>query len=176
MLEVEIKFRAVDGVVDRLRGLGFSLAGEREEVDIYFQHPCRDFSLTDEALRVRVIDGGVEITYKGPRSGRGAKTRWEVSTHVGLEVVEILRRLGFVEVARVKKRRKYFERGAVSVSLDWVEGLGQFVEIETVVDRVEEVEGAVETVREVARWLGLAEEVRETYLELILKSRGDAVF
>ncbi|MFN3804144.1 MAG: class IV adenylate cyclase [Pyrobaculum sp.] len=170
MLEVEIKFRAVDGVEDRLRGLGFSFSGEREEVDIYFQHPCRDFSLTDEALRVRLVDSGVEVTYKGPRSGRGAKTRWEASTRAGLEVLEILRRLGFVEVARVRKRRRYFERGSLSVSLDWVEGLGQFVEVEAVVERFEDVGEAVEAVREVARSLGLVEEVRETYLELVLKT------
>ena len=138
-------------------------------MDVYFQHPCRDFSATDEALRLRISAGGAELTYKGPRLGAGAKTRFEASTMAGPEVVEVLQRLGFREVARIRKRREYYAGGGFTVSLDWVEGLGEFVEIEKVVPDRSFVEAAVAEVRGLAERLGLWDEVRETYLELFLR-------
>jgi len=170
MLEVEVKYRANLGKVrERVLALGFSPRGVSEEVDTYFQHPCRDFAATDEALRVRVSGRSAVLTYKGPRVGAGAKTRVEVSTSAEPSVVELLERLGFVKVAVVKKRREYYEGLGVLVSLDEVEGLGEFVEIEKVVAREEDIGGAVEELRRIASLLGLVEEVRETYLELVLK-------
>ncbi|MEM1519569.1 MAG: class IV adenylate cyclase [Pyrobaculum sp.] len=170
MLEVEVKYRCdVKSLRDRLLSRGFSFSGAGEEVDVYFQHPCRNFVETDEALRVRITDSHVTVTYKGPRIGVGAKTREEISMSVGGDVLELFRRLGFVEVARVKKRREYYKRGDVSISLDVVEGLGEFVEIEKVVYDHGEVSKAVEELRSLGAELGLVEEVRETYLELILK-------
>jgi len=170
MLEVEVKYRAhLDEVRERVLALGFSPRGVSEEVDTYFQHPCRDFAATDEALRVRASGGSVVLTYKGPRVGAGAKTRVEISASAEPSIVELLERLGFVKVAVVKKRREYYEGLGVLVSLDEVEGLGEFVEIEKVVAREEDIGGAVEELRRIASLLGLVEEVRETYLELVLK-------
>lgn len=170
MLEVEVKFRKGPSFRrEKLLSLGFSFLGEGREVDIYFQHPCRDFASTDEALRVRLSGGRVVVTYKGPRIGAGAKTRFEVSTVADESALELLKRLGFVEVARVVKRREYFRSGDYLVSLDWVEGLGEFVEIEKVVGDESEIPKAVEELRSLAADLGLEEEVKETYLELVLK-------
>jgi len=170
MLEVEVKYRANLGKVrERVLALGFSPRGISEEVDTYFQHPCRDFAATDEALRVRVSGRSAVLTYKGPRVGAGAKTRVEVSTSAEPSVVELLEKLGFAKVAVVKKRREYYERLGILVSLDEVEGLGEFVEIEKVVAREEDILGAVEELRRIASLLGLVEEVKETYLELVLK-------
>jgi len=170
MLEVEVKYRAYLGEVrGRVLALGFSPRGVSEEADMYFQHPCRDFAATDEALRVRVSGRSAVLTYKGPRLGAGAKTRVEVSTLAEPSVVELLEKLGFVKVAVVKKRREYYEGLGVLVSLDEVEGLGEFVEIEKVVAREEDIGGAVEELRRIASLLGLVEEVKETYLELVLK-------
>ncbi|MCI4446712.1 MAG: class IV adenylate cyclase [Pyrobaculum sp.] len=171
MLEVEVKHRADLSIVrQRLKALGFSLVASQEEVDIYFQHPCRDFAATDEALRVRIVGGRAYVTYKGPRMGAGAKTRVEISAEAGLDVVEVFRRLGFVPVAEIRKMREYYSGGGFSVSLDWVDGLGEFVEVEKVVAEEGEVPQAVEEVRRLAAALGLGEEVKETYLELFLNT------
>jgi len=171
MLEVEVKYRAdLSRVRERLKVLGFSLVAVQEEEDIYFQHPCRDFAATDEALRVRYAGGRAYVTYKGPRMGAGAKTRVEVSAEAGPGVAEVLERLGFVAVAKIRKRREYYAGGGFSVSLDWVEGLGEFVEVEKTVGGEGDVLRAVEEVRRLASALGLGEEVRETYLELFLNT------
>ncbi|AAL63063.1 class IV adenylate cyclase [Pyrobaculum aerophilum] len=167
MLEVEVKYRAdLSLVKNRLQHLGFSPVSVVYEEDVYFQHPCRDFSATDEALRVRISEGRVTVTYKGPRMGAGAKTRLEVSAQASGEVVELLNRLGFKAVAVIKKRREYYRNGDVLLSLDYVEGLGEFVEIEKMVEEESQIASAIEEIRRLASTLGLAEEVRETYLEL----------
>ena len=171
MLEVEVKHRADHFLVrQRLKALGFSLVSRQEEVDLYFQHPCRDFAATDEALRVRIVGGRAYVTYKGPRMGAGAKTRVEISAEAGLDVVEVFRRLGFVPVAEIRKKREYYTGGGFSVLLDWVDGLGEFVEVEKVVAEEGEVPQAVEEVRRLAAALGLGEEVKETYLELFFNT------
>ena len=171
MLEVEVKHRAdLSKVRERLKSLGFSLVAVQEEEDIYLQHPCRNFAATDEALRVRSAGGMAYVTYKGPRMGRGAKTRVEVSAEASPGIVEVFEKLGFVVVARIRKRREYYAGDGFSVSLDLVEGLGEFVEVEKTVEREEEIPRAVEEVRRLASALGLGEEVKETYLELFLNT------
>jgi adenylate cyclase class 2 len=170
MLEVEAKYRASHAPVrERLGLLGFSPAGLAEEEDVYFQHPCRDFAATDEALRLRISGGRAELTYKGPRAGAGAKTRLEVSVAVSGDAALLLRSLGFAEVARVRKRREIYRRGSVTVYLDLVEGLGEFVEVETLAGSGSDAARAAGELRRLAGELGLREEVRETYLELLLR-------
>ncbi|MGC9131515.1 MAG: class IV adenylate cyclase, partial [Pyrobaculum sp.] len=83
--------------------------------------------------------------------------------------------LGFARVAAIRKRREYYRGDEFLVSLDAVEGLGEFVEIEKVVEDASQVAAAVEEIKRLASALGLVEEVKETYLELFLntfKSRG----
>ncbi|KUO86543.1 MAG: hypothetical protein AT709_07990 [Caldivirga sp. MG_3] len=86
MLEVEVKFRIRDvkGLVNRLRGFATHIGSNVEE-DHYFNHPCRDFRSTDEAVRVRVYGSGrVTVTYKGPRLG--------VRVRLGLSITSTLTR------------------------------------------------------------------------------------
>ncbi len=134
-IEREVKLRIPCNSLDRIRDLlekkGFSVVVEQREVDIYYSHPCRDFMDTDEALRLRVTDGGIRLTYKGPRKMRdGVKERVELEAPVGEGVTGILEALGFREALRVTKERVYYTRDGYTVTLDRVEGLGCFVEVE----------------------------------------------
>ena len=171
MIEVEAKFRVGDvaAVEARLAELGARLVAEVVEVDAYFNHPCRDFAASDEALRVRRVGESVSLTYKGPRVGPG-KTRREVSVTVDGDVEGLLAALGFREVARVVKRRRYYSLGDVTVALDWVEGLGVFVEVEVSVGDESLVEEGFRRVMDVALRLGLDPSAmeRRTYLEMVL--------
>ena len=100
MFEVEQKFRLPDpaAFLKRVAEIGLSWKKKVVEADTYFQHPCRDFVQTDEALRVRrhltFFFGDSEntqleccperaeaeqlITFKGPRLDRQAKIRKEI--------------------------------------------------------------------------------------------------
>ncbi|MGC9170992.1 MAG: class IV adenylate cyclase [Thermoproteus sp.] len=169
MLEVEQKYRADLGKVrEELLKLGASLVEAKEEVDVYFQHPCRDFAETDEALRVRRSGSDVEVSYKGPRMRSNAKARLELTASAEGDVEAVLEALGFKKVAVIKKRREYYSYGPLTVSLDDVEGLGQFVEIEAVASSEGSVGEAEAEISALAERLGLREKVDATYLELYL--------
>ncbi len=89
MYEVELKYRVADvpEVEAALERLGASWHGTTEQVDRYFNHPSRDFAVTDEALRLRSTAVGVAITWKGPRLDATAKTRREIELPLALAAV-----------------------------------------------------------------------------------------
>ena len=168
MLEIEIKTRSLDN--GRVEGLllkrGATLLGENDQVDEYFNHPCRDFAQTDEALRLRKDSCG-RITYKGPKIDQFTKTREEIEMEVDDldKMASILERLGFRSVAKVCKRRKEYLLEGVTVSLDSVEGLGDFVELEIQGEDAVEGRCRIERLRDE---LGLAGSERRSYLEMLI--------
>lgn len=136
MYEVEQKYPLADvaEVEAVLARLGATWHGTAEQVDRYFNHPSRDYAVTDEALRLRRTDDRLAITWKGPRLDATAKTRREIElplveaavpaaarvesavpTAARLEVAalstldrwtELLEALGFRQVREVTKRRR----------------------------------------------------------------------
>ena len=77
--EVELKFSLLGSTIEpRLVALSARFREAIDQVDRYFSHPCRDFSKTDEALRLRKVGGHVAITWKGPRIDTATKTRREI--------------------------------------------------------------------------------------------------
>ncbi len=155
--------------------------GEVEQVDLYYQHPCRDFGETDEALRLRRAGDRTVLTYKGPRVGE-EKSREEVEVEVEDfgAMDKILRKLGFepLERVKVKKRREVyrvkFAGREVEVTLDEVEGLGTFLELECSVKDRSEIERAEKDLRRLAEELGAeGERIRKSYLEMLMERAGE---
>lgn len=120
MIEIEVKGYADDKVFERVRK-NFKLIRREYHEDTYFQHPCRNFTETDEALRIRIrkFNGHFEafITYKGPKIDPNSKTRWEIEVPVSDpdRHVEILESLGFKEVMTIEKTREKYSSTRVSL-------------------------------------------------------------
>ena len=191
MYEVEIKVPAdVDAVRRRLRETDAEPVDARSQRDVYYDAPHREFAETDEALRLRyespLVDGidsepveepTTKLTYKGPLLDADSKTRSEHETVVddGDAVEGVLAGLGFDPAATVRKRREFWTVAGFTVTLDVVEGVGEFVEIERAVDD----ESAIETAREEAVaaldriGLDADTQVRTSYLGLLLASTDD---
>ncbi|MEF8881579.1 MAG: class IV adenylate cyclase [Halapricum sp.] len=177
MYEVEVKVRADH---DRLRGRLGEIDAEHvetvDQVDTYYDAPHRDFAATDEAFRVRAESKDSEtetkITYKGPRVEAESKTREEFETHVGdgETMRAIAESLGFEPAVTVRKERERFEASGFTVTLDSVEGLGEFLEVETEVAAEADVETARERAFELLEDLDLEpdEQIRTSYLGLLL--------
>ncbi|HOO72883.1 MAG TPA: class IV adenylate cyclase [Spirochaetota bacterium] len=169
LLEIEIKAYCEDGTAaeTRIMELGGVFIEARREEDIYFNHPCRDFRITDEALRLRGVGGSTVLTYKGPKLGGRSKTRVEQEADIPdrAAVKAILTSLGFVESGRVAKERKLYHLHDVEICLDRVEGLGLFIELEKKDTDREKVEAVLFSL---AEELGLTRFERRSYLELIL--------
>ena len=177
MYEVEVKVAAdLDSVAERLADLGADHTGDVVQVDTYYDAPHREFAETDEALRVRreTHDGetAARITYKGPLVETESKTREEYETGVGdgETAAAIFEKLGFRPAATVTKDRRFYRYDGYTVTLDAVEDVGEFVEVETETDE-SGVESAREGAYDVLRDLGLdpEEQIRTSYLGMLLE-------
>ena len=163
----------------RLAELGATISAAQAEVDVYFAHPARDFARTDEALRIRRKGGRTFITYKGPkidadhenpprdrpaaaarrRDGPGMdRAAGSLGVHRGGRSAEIAPQGPVVWQGR-----------SVEASLDEVERLGTFAELELVVEP-DDVEAAKACIASLAEALGLEGSERRSYLELLMDS------
>lgn len=182
MFEVELKYHVTELASLRqcLRQLGASEQATEQHVDCYFNHPCRDFRQTNEALRIRRINDHPMITYKGPKDPGPVKVREELEWSLapgdadGTLTQQLLTRLGFQAVATVQKTRRPFRllqaSAELTVTIDEVQNVGLFAEIEAIVDGRDAVEGAKSDVQRLAHRLGLRTIEQKSYLTLVLES------
>jgi adenylate cyclase class 2 len=188
MFEIETKYRLADETLlrQRLTELGASEGGVERHTDTYFRHPSRDFVKTREALRIRCVDSLASVTYKGPKlelQDAALKAREEIEWCLapgdadGSQMERLLLALGFTAVATVRKQRQSFswpnDRGEFAdftVTIDHVEQVGDFAEIELVVpDSVAgRVDAAGRRIGELAERLGLTDSVPSSYLTMLL--------
>jgi len=178
MIEIEVKVKAdLKGVEERLIEEGADFVNEERQIDSYYNAPDRDFAETDEALRLRSVGRKNMLTYKGPRLNTASKSRKEVTLSVsGKPTEELLSLLGFSRFRQVIKLRRNYRLGDLSVSLDEVENLGTFMEIEALAEE-KDFELQEKRVLEVLEKLGFSEGdiTKDSYLELIYgkgNSRG----
>lgn len=181
MYEVELKVEADhERVRAALDDAGAAAVDHVRQVDTYYDAPHREFAETDEALRLReetdldADETTTKVTYKGPLVEAESKTREEHETAVadGDAAAGIFDGLGFDPAATVEKERERFALEGYTVTLDSVEGLGSFVEIEREAPEAE-IEAVREGAQSVLRDLGLDPDaqIRTSYLGLLL---GDA--
>jgi adenylate cyclase class 2 len=181
--EVELKFPIADAddMTLQLLARGAQPAGVVRQSDLYFQHPCRDFRETHEALRLRRTDDGVRITYKGPIIDSQTKTRREIELPVGRDVgdfdqlCELLKILGFEPVRGVAKVRARYdltcEGRELERAVDAVDGLGTFLEIESMAQDHDR-DAARDVILGLAAKLGLKESERRSYLQLLIQKEA----
>ncbi|MGD0654489.1 MAG: class IV adenylate cyclase [Thermoguttaceae bacterium] len=181
--EVELKYPVADmrALQERLTALGATIEEAHAEVDLYFAHPARDFAKTDEALRIRRMGSKNFITYKGPKIDATTKTRREIDLPLpdGEESAKtwssFLEALGFEPVGEVlkwrRKARILWQSQAIECSLDDVQGLGNYCELELLTN-LADVEPAKACIAALANKLGLRQSERRSYLELLLEAEG----
>lgn len=166
-MEIEIKCYCDDYQKVRalLAEIGAEFVEKRRESDLYFNHPSRNFKETDEALRLRRVNDKCRITYKGPKVSRTTKARIEHETETGdfKTMSDILASLGFSESGVVEKEREIFTLNSVEITIDHVDGVGTFVEIEKIGELKDEIEREL---FDIAAKLGLSRFERRSYLEL----------
>jgi len=180
-LEVEAKV-ALDGpdaLRAALRRLGAEATPAAVEDDAFFAHPARDLAASDEALRLRGAHGRegergrFELTYKGPRQPGAHKAREEITVRLADDPTDLLAALGFRVSVRLRKTRERHRLGAVEVTLDHVEGLGWFAEVEALGTDARAAEASVNAA---LRELGLdgRPRVAASYVELALEAGAPA--
>jgi adenylate cyclase class 2 len=171
MIEVEVKVKVDhDKARPILKKIGAIKVKVEDQSDTYFTAPHRDFIKTDEVLRIRSLEGKAVLTYKGPKLDGVSKTREELETPVdGITAKRVLNALGFSEAGIVNKIREVFKVGEISVCLDAVENLGQFLEVEIITKNEKYIEISRQKLFEFLKQFDFEEKdsIRKSYLEMI---------
>jgi adenylate cyclase class 2 len=165
MLELEMKAKIdkyTRGRIDQILRRAEFLE-ERIEDDVYFSSPIRDFKETDEALRVRYSGDKAILTYKGPKLDKISKSREEYEAYVSGEMEQILQKLGYKKLLNVRKKRKVYLYKDFTISLDDVEELGEFLEVELKSENLQDVKRIENLFDDL-----FLESERRSYLELLL--------
>lgn len=176
-IEVEVKYQ-----VDDLEEIEYQLLEWNAKLvemviqrDHYFNHPTRDFAKTDEAFRIREEGTEIYLTYKGPKFNEKSKTRKEIEIKItNTELMsEMLDSLGFRKVLVVSKERKNYFLDDIHWSLDLVDSLGSYIELEKIVSTKEEVDSTLTSIFLAIEKLGLKpkENITKSYMELLLEKK-----
>ncbi len=175
MIEVEIKVPISDKnkIIQKLKNIGFIFKKSVIQKDIYFQHPSRNFVKTDEALRIRETPEEVFLNYKGPKIDTTTKTREEIEISLknGKNLIKIFEKLGFQKVILIEKKREIYELDEIKASVDMVKGLGDYLELEILLDNRKQLDTKRELLFSILDRLGISKDkiIRKSYLELLLK-------
>ena len=182
-VEVKVPIADIEMSEQKLLASGARFLNSEVEIDIYFDHPCRKLGETDEAVRVRTIrpldntkpassQPFNELTYKGPKIDKKTKTRLEYT--VGIDDTDslsaILESLGFKRVGNITKKRKFYSLREITISIDDVESVGLFLEMESIAHGKKEMESAKKAIFDLLDELGFdpQQSMRESYLELFM--------
>ncbi len=135
-VEIQVIIKDSEKAEKKLREAG-SFVKTRKQIDKYFVPPQRDFFTKDppdEYLRVRYEDGKNHLNYSFLHFGEDGwlKSTDEYETPVDKPGVieEVFKKIGMILKVTVKKTRMYFDCGDFEVTLDQIEDLGDFMEVE----------------------------------------------
>ncbi len=172
MIEVEMKFKGDHNAIrSKLIQLGNSIVKSERQADIYFGHPCKDLKETDEALRIRTLGDSYEITYKGSRFDDKSKSREEINIEIRDKdnFLALFDKMGFTQTGKVDKEREVWVHQGITISLDRVVDLGDFIEFEVIVDNEEEMQINISKIKDLVRSLGMDPDMQilSSYLTLI---------
>lgn len=176
MIEVEVKakIKSFEEIKIKLNELSAIKTKTELQIDRYFNSPVEDFAKTDEALRIRETKSDTAhnlfITYKGPKIDSKSKTREEVEMKIedSDKCARIFENLGFDEVRTVRKNREYYKIEDFEISLDEVEGLDPYMEIEIALEDGSDYSEAQKRIFKMFEKMGITDGFERTsYLELL---------
>jgi adenylate cyclase class 2 len=176
LIEVEVKASVKDfeEIRKKLTQIGAVKIKTEHQSDVYYNAPHKDFGETDEALRIREIpENGknrVILTYKGAKLDNVSKTRKEIEVDVSdaENTSLILENLNFRRAASVTKNRDIYHINEFIITLDTVQNVGTYVEIETEANEDEDTSVPIKKIFGIYKQLGIEEGFeRRSYLELM---------
>ena len=172
MFEVELKYRINGNDSDIIKILNNKTEGIIEVYeDVYFTHPEVIPLQSNKELRVRRINSDTKnrsiLTYKNEiiDEESGSKSEFEVLIDNSDNAIKLIKAMGFiVEIAFSKKCINWlltnvFNGNDMLVSYVKVSEInGTFLEIEITINNSDEVESALNAVKEFSRQLGLKDD------------------
>lgn len=190
MIEVEVKLKinSAESIEKKLIELGFKKGQTLQEIDHYYNGVDRDFRDSGEALRLRLVeslDGSavvtdrpgeplIQMTYKGPKLDNVSMSRVEHQVNIDNfeTMLSILSSLGYKPVDPVIKLRRELFSEEICACVDTVDGLGDYLELEIMVDEESQREKALDRISVVLKQLGysISDTTTTSYLSMLEKS------
>ena len=144
--EIEIKIKISDEqkqiILDWLNN-NAAYSNEYSHTEYYLDNPKSSFTFesyegykdSKDFLRVRFTKNGDSVCFKHWHYDQQTSKmthcdEFETKIEKGKELLDIFNRIGFTEHIIIKKNRKSYVTNDYEISLDSVDGLGEFVEIE----------------------------------------------
>ena len=165
MIECEIKLKIdnPEAIKKKLVSMGFIEGEVLTETDTYFDNKNNDVRMSDCALRIRETvnhnDGShfCQINFKGKKYDNKSVTRPEFETGIenAAAVTSILNGLGFFPVTpQVIKTRQLLSSLDVNACIDTVDGLGHYLELESMAENEDEKESKLNKIIQILSDLG----------------------
>lgn len=182
MRELETKLRlpllSADRAAAVLTDLGVALGPPRHQTDVVYAKNPSDVSapvVGTVVVRVRTDGDRASLTLKKRRDSDLDRTELEVGVDDPLAVEAILSELGQTRVVVVRKtRREGRLDDMTTVTLDEVEGLGTFIEVEVLADETDAASTALSRATgQIAARLPDVVSVDQAYDRLLLESHQD---
>jgi len=168
-LELKARCGDLNEAHRRVRAIGAVDQGSSHDIDTYFRVPSGRFKL-------RELDGGprgVLIYYDRPDEAHSRYSDYYLAHIADCASLKNLLTAAFDILVVVEKDRHLYMYGDTRIHLDTVEGLGTFVELETVIRGQREVDAVAEHeyVKE-ALALDHGETLAVSYSDLVLARSG----
>lgn len=166
MREIEIKAKLLDkpGVEQRLKKLNIALDEAKTHHDVVFCKPGqKDYEVGSIWLRIRTENGNkVTWTLKADTGRKLDSIEHELEVSDGVELEKMLRLMGYALYSDITKTRRKAQHGKIEICLDDVQGLGEFIEVEMLLDDHEaNYEDVTEELWALLDDLGIAREDQE---------------
>jgi len=124
---------------------------ESDQDDIFFFCPGGRLK-----LRILSENEGQLIFYRRPDKSGPKESFYVISSTTSPDSLREVLSLAYAQVGHVKKHRTLFIKGRTRIHLDRVEGLGDFLELEVVLDEGELSESATAEAEELLKRLGIS--------------------
>lgn len=185
MVEVEIKLKidSVDTIKSKLLALGFAECGTLVETDTYYDNRNGDIRSSDNALRIRKTvnketgSSFAQINFKEKKLDNKSMSRHEYESDVtdADAMSHILEGLGYRPVSPlVIKTRRELKSSDINACIDTVEGLGDYLELETMTESEADRESALAKLEDILCKLGygLSDTTTTSYLSALQNLSG----
>ncbi len=175
MMEIELKARVRDPEAVEASVRSFArFVRSFDKSDGYWHGPEWRFSRGTKGFRLRMDGGKAVVTFKQKRNDGGIEvnreTEFEVSDAAAFTA--LVERIGCEPFYRKRKRGKAYEHDGCTIELVSVDGLGDFIEIERLLERDDPADVALAqgTIRTILGMAGVPDGEIEgrSYSELVL--------
>lgn len=174
MYEVEAKVALSKAELKRLKAAIPKIAKKVHQVDktdVYYGHLKKDCAY----LRTRVKNGEPFLNIKTKKTEKGIEANQEIKMALTSMPAfhKLLKKIGIPMVGKKQKKGAIYRKGGMQIELNTVGGLGDFLEIETIVPEKSDIPRAKKALRNLFKQLGFGPEdfEKKYYLELLEEKR-----